>query len=558
MEKIDQFEVFFCQRELRTEIVPLDNQIVVTPVASTWNDFGYRIKAEFKVSVSGFAPYEGNLFIGFFESDFKNKQDSENKNTGLSRILKSFKQDFVKKYELNSFFTLLPDIGAYRDLCRYFDSKIAEEILLSLNDLVVGKEHNKKLVERAIQTEVFRLSFIRNSEPFYAFNNAELVFLERGDELYANISDNLFLKFSLDGFERPHEINLQYDKSSIIPRRISVLIGKNGLGKSESLKAFCRGALQYSDKKVSLTDSKGNRPLINRIIAISTPGETSNTFPAERRSTQKLYYRRLTLTRKGTRTIGDSLVQLARSSEYIGELSRWNLFYNSLQQAFNDVEDLYVELNDNTYSQLSKFAQPGSEEQSLKVWSNVAKNTDPKIRRGDNYYPLSSGQLSFFKFALMCCLYIENGSFVLMDEPETHLHPNLISDFVGLLDNLLEKTNSFALIATHSAYLIREVARQQVHIFKLIKESDYENTKIDAQKLKEKFYVDVTLPRLRTFGADVESISHFVFDEDIENKLTNKILEKVKGQRFNWVEKQIGSEVSMATLINIKDILEDL
>jgi ABC-type cobalamin/Fe3+-siderophores transport system ATPase subunit len=540
MEKVDQFEVLLCQKANLSEIKPLSGRIIVFPVESTWNDFGYRIKAQFRVNLAGFEPYEGHLFIGFFESDFELEKKTENKNTSLSRVLESFGGRVTNKSDLSKFFTLLPDISSYRTICRSFGADHAERILFSLNDLVVSKERNKELVESATQTEVFKLAFMRNSEPFYAFHNAEFVFSVNGDELDANISDNLTLKFKLEGFYREHEINLQYNKSSIIPRRIAVLIGKNGLGKSESLKAFCRGALQYSDKNISLTDSAGNRPLINRIIAISTPGETSNTFPREVRSTQKLYYRRLTLTRKGTRTIGESLVQLARNEEYIGGLSRWELFYDSLRHAFSNVDDLAVELN-NQYAPLKNFNRPGSEEQRLKIWSLVAKNSDPKMRRGENYYPLSSGQLSFFKFALLCCLHIENGSFVLMDEPETHLHPNLISDFVGLLDNLLEKTNSFALIATHSAYFVREVARQQVHIFKFDRDGNY---------------VDIIPPRLRTFGADVESISHFVFDEDVDNNLTSKIFQRVEGRSYEEIEEEIGGEVSMATLINIKDRLQ--
>lgn len=542
MEKVDHFEVLFCSKVNLTTIKQLSERIVVYPAESTWNDFGYRIKAEFRVNLDGFEPYEGHLFIGFFESDFDLEEKTDNKNTSLSRVLDLFEGKVIEKSDLTKFFTLLPDINSYRAIRRYYGAEIAEKILSSLNDLVVLKQRNKLLVESATQTEVFRLAFMRNSEPFYAFNNAEFVFSVNGDEFDATISDNLTLKFKLEGFDREHEINLRYNKSSIIPRRIAVLIGKNGLGKSESLKAFCQGALQYSGKGKTLRDSDGNRPLINRIIAISTPGETSNTFPREVRSTQKLYYRRLTLTRKGTRTLGESLVQLARSEEYIGELSRWELFYDSLRQAFINVDDLAIELNNNQYALLKDFQRPGSEQQRLKIWSMIVRNSDPKMRRGENFYPLSSGQLSFFKFALVCCLHIENGSFVLMDEPETHLHPNLISDFVGLLDNLLEKTNSFALIATHSAYLIREVARQQVHIFKFEKAGNY---------------VDIIPPRLRTFGADVESISQFVFDEDVDNNLTEKIFQRVKGRSYEEVEQEIGEEVSMATLINIKERLQN-
>ncbi|MBF4349710.1 AAA family ATPase, partial [Vibrio anguillarum] len=80
-------------------------------------------------------------------------------------------------------------------------------------------------------------------------------------------------------------------------------------------------------------------------------------------------------------------------------------------------------------------------------------------------------------------------SFVLLDEPETHMHPNMIADFVGLLDQLLEDTGSQALIATHSAYFVREISREQVHVL-LKNESDE---------------ISIVSPRLRTFGADIES-----------------------------------------------------
>ncbi|MBF4400856.1 hypothetical protein EAY31_24550, partial [Vibrio anguillarum] len=99
---------------------------------------------------------------------------------------------------------------------------------------------------------------------------------------FGGISQELDLNFSLDGFKNQHTIPLKYDHQSIIPKRINVLIGKNGLGKSQALKSFCRDALQYKDPSISLVDrySKG-RPMINRLLAIATPGETQNTFPGE-------------------------------------------------------------------------------------------------------------------------------------------------------------------------------------------------------------------------------------------------------------------------------------
>lgn len=173
-------------------------------------------------------------------------------------------------------------------------------------------------------------------------------------------------------------------------------------------------------------------------------------------------------------------------------------------------------------------------------WASIEHNLDPKLKRGDGLYPLSSGQLTFFKVALLSCLFIENGTFVLMDEPETHMHPNMIVDFIGLLDFLLEKTGSQALIATHSAYFVREVSNEQVAVLSIS----------DHRLVTDK-------PRLPTFGATVDSISQFIFQEDTEIRLSEKLYDRVKGKSFSDVEEQLGNEISLSALMRLKRMMED-
>ena len=86
---------------------------------------------------------------------------------------------------------------------------------------------------------------------------------------------------------------------------------------------------------------------------------------------------------------------------------------------------------------------------------------------------------------------------LLCDEPETHLHPNFISDFVSLLDQLLVDTGSFAILATHSAYLVREVPSSQVIIL----------------EQQSPGIIEAVQPRLKTLGADIGAISSFVFGD---------------------------------------------
>ena len=110
----------------------------------------------------------------------------------------------------------------------------------------------------------------------------------------------------------------------------------------------------------------------------------------------------------------------------------------------------------------------------------------------------SSGQLIFFRFALKLVSSIDDGSLVIIDEPETHLHPNLICDFVSLLYYVLTATKSIALVATHSAYVVREVPTHCVHVL-----SFSENSR----------KVNIGHVRLKTLGANIDSISQAVFGD---------------------------------------------
>ncbi|MCC2616171.1 ATP-binding protein [Aestuariibacter halophilus] len=525
------------------EHVPLPGQVIISPAETSWNDFGYKIRCEFKVCISEkHKPMEGSMLIGFMAPDKMEEKEEllfyEQKET-LSEHLKKSNNEVVDQEGLPPFFTLLPDMQSYRDLYGEFGRDGSELFLRSVNDLSQYKDTDAKWVKKAIDTEVFKLGFMRNSEPYFAFHNAGSILAGEELQTEVGISSSLDLKFQLEGFNEPHQLALRYNHDSIVPKRICVVIGKNGVGKSESLKAFCRGALQRKDKGLSLVDSEGRRPKINRIIAIATPGETSNTFPPENKATQKLFYRRLVLTRKGTHNVGDCLVQLARSSDEIGGNSRVELFLKALAETGLDPKEVCVQLKSDRFLSLERFLHGGGEQDTLNWWANVDSARDPKVKKGESFYPLSSGQLTFVKFALLSCLYIENGTFVMMDEPETHMHPNMIVDFIGLLDFLLEKTGSQALIATHSAYFVREVPNEQVVVLSMLED------RVVADR-----------PRLPTFGATVDSISQFVFQEDTEIRLSEKLYDKVKGKKFAEVEQQFGNEISLSALMRLKRMME--
>ncbi|HDS1524567.1 TPA: AAA family ATPase, partial [Stenotrophomonas maltophilia] len=139
------------------------------------------------------------------------------------------------------------------------------------------------------------------------------------------------------------------------------------------------------------------------------------------------------------------------------------------------------------------------------------------------------------------CDCIENGSLVLLDEPETHLHPNLISSFCSLLEKTLRATGSSAVIATHSAYFVREVFREQVTVIN-----------------RTGNFTEIVKPRLRTFGADIGAISRFVFGEEDESRLAHQLMRQIVSHEADWdtVYTKYKDELSMELLGAIRDEME--
>ncbi len=551
-EKLSQVRVVFslsvpCIEDLKGE------QVLVIPHEGTWNDFGYQIHYQYIYVIDKKRVLDGVIMLGLLEL-------SSGIRAVVAGAIQESKHDFVRAEDLPQFFSMHRSMQEYRNVVERLGLSKAQSLLTALNDLVALRHYLRtpKWVDVAIENEVFNLAFMRNSESFYAFHNAGSILDGLEEEQLGLISNKLDLRFQLEGFDNEHIIQFRFHQEHVLPKRISVLIGKNGLGKSQALNQLVRAALRNKGVEDNLKDPDIGRPLISRIIAIGTPGETTNTFPGERRTTQKLYYRRLQITRgsraKTSRGIGELIVQLARSEELIKAQNRWQLFVEIMRSVIpvdqisfpllkmpNALSRAYIR-EQAAFVKLETIKEDHGEKSSLEIWGAIHPKAEPVRVCRSAHYPLSSGQLAFFKFALQACLYIENGSLVLLDEPETHLHPNLISDFVDLLDRLLELTGSLAIIATHSAYFVREVPRDQVHVFK-----------------SDKNRINISNPRLKTFGADVGAISCFVFEEKNTDSLISKLRKSITSKKINiereWenLKNELSSEAIMALRRELKD-----
>lgn len=539
--RLPRLRVLFGRREaLGLDLPP--GTILVVPSSDGWNDFGHHTRVNFRIRIrSAKDVVDANGLIGFITS--KTQRNGKD----LLRQLVSPQSELTVAATIDhGFFTMLPDMEAYRRLVQILDSDDATEVLTALNDLVALNEFESTatILDLATQSEVFALSFMRSSDSYFAYKNAGPLLRGLSGELKGTLSPKLTIRFQLPGQRNEHDLRFSFDHAANLPKRIAVVIGKNGVGKSQTLGRIARAAINGTSALTDGTD--GGRPLINRLLAFAPTNEAESVFPTDKRKRPRIWYQRYSMnrSRRSRRNdyLSDLIVQVARSPQIVASKSRWEIFSEALS-AINKANELHLPTHagSEAYVPLAKLPQ-GAEQRVLERFASINVKKEPARVVDGVGYPLSSGEISFLKFAAQVSLHIENGSLLLLDEPETHLHPNFISRFVSLLDGLLEATGSAAIIATHSAYFVREVFREQVTVLS-----------VDDDNM-----VSAKRPKLRTFGADVGAISYFVFGEDEPSRLAVEVERRLLASGAAWSEiyEEYKDELSLEILNGLRAAIE--
>ena len=536
-----KLRVLFGQRDsLALKLSP--HTVLIVPSSDGWNDFGHYTRIDYWIRMrTADQPVHANGFIGFIAHE----ENLSGKNL-LEQLVSTQGESTITAKAEHRFFTMLSDMESYRRLVQALGADDATEALTAVNDLVALNEFDSTtdLLEDATQTKVFSLSFMRSSDSFFAYKNAGPLLRGLSSEQIGNLSSTLAIRFQLPGRNNEHDLKFNFDHAADLPKRIAIIIGKNGVGKSQTLGRIARAAI---DGASTLTDgTDGGRPLINRLLAFAPTNEAESVFPSDKRKRPRIWYQRYSMnrSRRARRNdyVSDLIVQVARSTQTISLKSRWEIFTEALN-AINLPAQLHLvtTLSPATYVPITSLPN-GAEQKVLERFASIDVKREPARVVDNEGYPLSSGEISFLKFAAQASLHIENGSLLLLDEPETHLHPNYISRFVSLLDSLLESTGSAAIIATHSAYFVREVFREQVTILS-----------VDSEEM-----VRTQHPKLRTFGADVGAISYFVFGEDEPSRLVGEVECRLIARNLSWPQMyaQYKDELSLEMLNALRATIE--
>ncbi|MEF9444292.1 AAA family ATPase [Burkholderia sp. 1B3(2022)] len=167
------------------------------------------------------------------------------------------------------------------------------------------------------------------------------------------------------------------------------------------------------------------------------------------------------------------------------------------------------------------FAEASVSELADDVGSDLEQRAKTLYRR------LSSGHAIVLLTITKLVELVEEKSLVLIDEPESHLHPPLLSAFIRTLSDLLIDRNGVALIATHSPVVLQEVPSSC------------------AWKLSRAGYeASADRPEIETFGENVGVLTREIFGLEVTQTGFHRLIsEKAQGGNYASIMAKFGGQL---------------
>ncbi|WP_214228002.1 AAA family ATPase [Pedobacter sp. B4-66] len=404
--------------------------------------------------------------------------------------------------DLSDSFISLGQSARYYDTIRDELPFDPEQVLRALNDCTIDTRLNNRFFNEA----GFRVSLLRSSEAENLFrtNNDNLLLLGVGRE-------SKDFKFSFS-FQLPkaldmHKVDFNFTKDDPLPNRFFCLIGKNGTGKTKYLSQLAKKLANSVEDGLFYPE----RPIFSQVKAISFSLFDNFGIPKK----QDINYELISLKDK------DGVFDSERNNkelwssyrELIKDRDRKNLWYNILNSAL-DLENIEVHTDAFDATTLSDFTA-----------------TIDDI--------FSSGQKITFHFFTRLLATIDNGSIILFDEPETHLHPNIVSRILNALNILLHQYNSFCIIATHSPVILQEIPSKFIRVFQ-----------------RQGNMPLIFSPTIECFGENLTNINNSIFDVDKEEEIYKHTFRNLAQEKtFEQILKLFENRLSLNAQLYLKMII---
>ncbi|WP_372811515.1 AAA family ATPase [Pseudoalteromonas nigrifaciens] len=494
---------------------------------NNWDDFDYKTLFSLVVfDTQGNKHHIGNVKIGFV------KQES---GWTSEKILSPFTT------LPDNFYSLGQDADYYRNLVENLSPEIVDEVLTALGDvsylpecLVIADD------EQAFHTSLLRsVSRSTIEQQFRRIIRGEAVLTEY------NFSYKKLPNKDYSGIEVNFEVKPNTKPSS----NIHILIGRNGVGKTTLLNNMVNALLPNRGNSsetgvfvMSISRQAFELPKNYFAGVISVSFSAFDPFDPPNDQTD---------------------ANAGMQYYYVGLKKRFNK--QALDQLeLKDINDLCQEFTSSLKLCFALTAKKGRWIEAIKKLesdSNFAAMdlcqlieiydkdlSDKKLPFTQKaiglFRRMSSGHAIVLLTMTRLVETVEEKTLVLLDEPESHLHPPLLSAFTRALSDLLVNRNGVAIIATHSPVVLQEVPKSCVSIIR-----------------RTRLVANVDKPEIETFAENVGILTREVFGLEVSKSGFHNLLETSasEGKSYEEIEReynyQLGFEgkVILRSLILVRD-----
>lgn len=405
------------------------------------------------------------------------------------------------------FFSLGQDADYYKNISE-LPLELKSQLMNGLCDVVFDTTY----FNRAEGQSVFNTSLLRSIS--LALINDQFKRVINGGVL---LSDYDF-RYKTEQNETNAGLSLEFNvKANSQPStNIHVLIGRNGIGKTTLLNGMIS----------SLIEGNLNRPNVGTFSDLSRILEVpiTNDFFSNLVSVSFSAFDPFTPPLDRSTTLsGISYSYIGLKDIYMdeGERKSRHKDLDMLSRDFIRSFNVCLSLQKKKELWLDAIKCLGSDinfaEMDLK---RLADNLDPTQLSdiaGKVFSRMSSGHAVVLLTVTKLVEKVEEKTLVVMDEPESHLHPPLLSAFTRALSNLLINRNGVAIIATHSPVILQEVPKSCV--WKVAR------TRLAACSER---------PESETFGENVGVLTREVFGLEVSKSGFHDLLEKSVNEGKNY------------------------
>lgn len=462
-----------------------------------WNDYGYitGFYAMLNEKADSKAKEIGHLKIGKQGMN----HDSYNKAYLEDPVSVNFPNSMFQHLD-HQYFSVATDVDYYENLNKMGQS-VAHEVLGSLNDVAFSTDAMTVAKQETVFTKALLrdVSIMTVESDFY-----NTIF----DEQSKKRSYEIELSVAKEVLHTPVKFTVEPD--SFPSSNLHVLIGRNGVGKSHFFKSLINSLSVPSKQKEIVVN---NEPYfeeikgLDNISSILVIGYSAfdTTFPRDERSAvlaqNKVRYNFIGLPEQTSHSkevvVKDRTI--SRSTDV-----NWNSNAKQIEKAMTEeFKKVTAEILDRPSRKEMLFgaiqqlqSDPVFKDNKVLDWFQEQNEES----RPELFANLSSGHTIVFLMVMEVVRHLENYSLILIDEPETHLHPPLLSSLIQTIETLLIQKNAIGIVVTHSPVVLQEVDSECVWIL---------NRANHAISFKR--------PDIQTYGENLNTLLREVFKLEVNS-----------------------------------------